>query len=100
MLWKETYYMSILRYQSKMIEGPFGRENEYHYTMVLGSVEDFETKLVCSNPSCDWKGLPSEAEAQKVENGDFQGWKRLLCPRQGCERGVETHSNKAEYQEY
>lgn len=96
----EINTMSILRYQTKMIEGPFGSENEYYYTMVLGDVEDFETNLVCSNPSCDWKGLPSEAEAQTVENGDFQGWKRLLCPRQGCGRGLKAQSNETKHQEY
>lgn len=90
MLCEQTQIMSILRYQTKIIEGPFGSEDEHYFTMILGDLEDFQTQLVCSSNSCDWEGLPSEAEAKTVDTGDFEGWKKLTCPRQSCRRGLKT----------
>lgn len=88
--------MSILRYQTKMIETPFGSEDRHYFTIILGEVEDFTTQLVCFNGSCDWEGIPSEAESKTVDTGDFEGWKKLTCPRQGCWRGLKTIPESAD----
>ena len=82
-----------------MIEGPFGSEGDHHYTLILGDVEDFTAPLVCSSDSCDWEGLPSEAKANEVDKGDFEGWKRLHCPREGCRRGLKTITEAQSKQE-
>lgn len=80
--------MERIKFESKEIEEPFGRDTfTDHYALLKGNPETFDQlQLLC--PRCDWEGKPEETSKKEVAKGDYKGYKRLLCPE--CGLGLKS----------